>query len=46
MAAIIHDNRMHAERAFYCFIHKTAFAATALAVSSHVPYNRHRRLEK
>ena len=22
------------------------FAATALAVSSHVPYNRHRRLKK
>ena len=27
-------------------IYKTSFAATALAVSSHVPYNRHRRLEK
>ena len=26
--------------------HKTSFAATALAVSSPVPYNRHRRLEK
>ena len=34
MAAIIHDNRMHAERAFYCCIDKKQYNKTELCAQT------------